>query len=137
MLAALALTLKGTPFLYQGQEIGMLNFDFSRMRQLNDACSSGPIWSLPLSSLQNHRFPGVQLPVKALSPIVALGGGAYVAVFAASYILWDIFYGVNDIAYWTQLPALSVDQRQRESMKLVVVQYPIINSAMLTVVHIS
>ena len=36
LLAALALTLKGTPFLYQGQEIGMLNFDFSRMRQLND-----------------------------------------------------------------------------------------------------
>ncbi len=45
-----------------------------------------------------------------------LTGGAYVAVFAVSYILWDIFYGVNDIAYWTQLPALSVDQRQRESM---------------------
>ena len=45
-----------------------------------------------------------------------LTGGAYVAVFAISYILWDIFYGVNDIAYWTQLPALSVDQRQRESM---------------------
>ncbi|MBD5154440.1 MAG: MFS transporter [Oscillibacter sp.] len=45
-----------------------------------------------------------------------LTGGAYVAIFAISYILWDIFYGVNDIAYWTQLPALSVDQRQRESM---------------------
>jgi melibiose permease/lactose/raffinose/galactose permease len=45
-----------------------------------------------------------------------LGGGAYVIVFAVSYILWDIFYGVNDIAYWAQLPALSVDQRQRESM---------------------
>lgn len=45
-----------------------------------------------------------------------LSGGAYVAVFAVSYILWDIFYGVNDIAYWTQLPALSTDQRQRESM---------------------
>ena len=43
-------------------------------------------------------------------------GGAYVAVFAASYILWDIFYGVNDIAYWTQLPALSLDPRKRESM---------------------
>lgn len=42
-------------------------------------------------------------------------GGAYVAIFAVSYILWDIFFGVNDIAYWTQLPALSVDQRQRES----------------------
>ena len=35
-----------------------------------------------------------------------LGGGAYVIVFAVSYILWDIFYGVNDIAYWAQLPAL-------------------------------
>lgn len=45
-----------------------------------------------------------------------LRGGAYVAVFAACYILWDIFYGVNDIAYWTLLPALSLDQRQRESM---------------------
>mgnify|MGYP002427413060 CR=1 FL=1 len=45
-----------------------------------------------------------------------LTGGAYVAVFAACYILWDISYGVNDIAYWTQLPALSVNQRQRESM---------------------
>lgn len=45
-----------------------------------------------------------------------VSGGAYVVVFAVSYILWDIFYGVNDIAYWTQLPALSVDQRQRESM---------------------
>ena len=43
-------------------------------------------------------------------------GGAYVAVFALCYILWDVFYGVNDIAYWTQLPALSLDQRQRESM---------------------
>lgn len=45
-----------------------------------------------------------------------LTGGAYVAVFAVCYILWDIFYGVNDIAYWTQLPALSLDPRQRESM---------------------
>lgn len=36
LLATLALTLRGTPFIYQGQEIGMLNFDFTRMRQLND-----------------------------------------------------------------------------------------------------
>ena len=45
-----------------------------------------------------------------------VSGGVYVAVFAVSYILWDIFYGVNDIAYWTQLPALSLDPRRRESM---------------------
>lgn len=36
LLAVLALTLRGTPFIYQGQEIGMLDFDFTRMRQLND-----------------------------------------------------------------------------------------------------
>ncbi len=36
LLAALVLTLRGTPFLYQGQEIGMVNFDFTRLRQLND-----------------------------------------------------------------------------------------------------
>ena len=36
LLATLILTLKGTPFIYQGQEIGMTNFDFTRMRQLND-----------------------------------------------------------------------------------------------------
>lgn len=36
LLATLLLTLRGTPFIYQGQEIGMVNFDFERMRQLND-----------------------------------------------------------------------------------------------------
>ena len=36
LLATLLLTLRGTPFLYQGQEIGMVNFDFTRLRQLND-----------------------------------------------------------------------------------------------------
>ncbi|MBR2132577.1 MAG: MFS transporter [Oscillospiraceae bacterium] len=47
---------------------------------------------------------------------IPLGGMAYIVIFALSYIFWDIFYGVNDIAYWTQLPALSLDPRQRESM---------------------
>jgi oligo-1,6-glucosidase len=36
MLATLLLTLRGTPFLYQGQEIGMTNFDFSTMDELRD-----------------------------------------------------------------------------------------------------
>ena len=45
-----------------------------------------------------------------------ISGTVYVVVFGISYVLWDIFYGVNDIAYWTQLPALSLDQRSRESM---------------------
>ncbi|HAS73300.1 MAG TPA: glucohydrolase, partial [Clostridiales bacterium UBA8960] len=36
MLATLLLTLRGTPFIYQGQEIGMTNFDFSDMSDLRD-----------------------------------------------------------------------------------------------------
>ncbi len=40
----------------------------------------------------------------------------FVAVFGIAYILWDIFYGLNDIAYWSMLPSLSVDQQVREKM---------------------
>ncbi len=36
LLATLLLTLRGTPFIYQGQEIGMTGFDFSRIQQVND-----------------------------------------------------------------------------------------------------
>ena len=36
LLAVLLLTLRGTPFLYQGEEIGMTGFDFTRIRQVND-----------------------------------------------------------------------------------------------------
>jgi oligo-1,6-glucosidase len=36
MLATLEFTLRGTPFVYQGQEIGMSNFDFTGMSQLKD-----------------------------------------------------------------------------------------------------
>jgi len=36
MLATMHLTLRGTPFIYQGQEIGMTNFDFSSFEQLKD-----------------------------------------------------------------------------------------------------
>lgn len=41
-------------------------------------------------------------------------GIGFIVLFLAAYILWDISYGVNDIAYWTLLPALSTDQKQRE-----------------------
>ena len=36
LLATLVLTLRGTPFIYQGQEFGMLDFDFTELSQLND-----------------------------------------------------------------------------------------------------
>ena len=41
-------------------------------------------------------------------------GWAFIIVFAVAYLLWDIAFGVNDIAYWTLLPALTTDQKQRE-----------------------
>ena len=43
-----------------------------------------------------------------------LTGVKYVVVFGAAYILWDITYGINDIAYWSMLPSLSLDQKERE-----------------------
>ena len=36
LLALFHLTLRGTPFIYQGQEIGMTNFDFRALDEVND-----------------------------------------------------------------------------------------------------
>jgi len=41
MLALFELTLRGTPFVFQGQEIGMTNFDFTRIEEVNDVESHG------------------------------------------------------------------------------------------------
>ncbi len=41
-------------------------------------------------------------------------GVGFIIVFALAYVMWDISYGINDIAYWTLLPALTQDQKQRE-----------------------
>ena len=41
-------------------------------------------------------------------------GWGFIILFAVAYLLWDITYGINDIAYWTLLPALTTDQKQRE-----------------------
>ncbi|MCL2126759.1 MAG: alpha-glucosidase [Treponema sp.] len=41
MLALMELTLRGTPFIYQGQETGMTNFDFKSLDDLDDVMSHG------------------------------------------------------------------------------------------------
>ena len=41
-------------------------------------------------------------------------GWVFIIVFGIAYFLWDVAYGVNDIGYWTLLPVLSSDQKQRE-----------------------
>ncbi|MHC1786830.1 MAG: glycoside-pentoside-hexuronide (GPH):cation symporter [Christensenellales bacterium] len=45
---------------------------------------------------------------------LGLRGTAYLAAFALCYLGWDIFYGINDIAYWSMLPSLSLDGKARE-----------------------
>ena len=43
-----------------------------------------------------------------------LTGVKYVLVFGVAYVLWDISYGINDIAYWSMMPSLTLDQKKRE-----------------------
>ena len=43
-------------------------------------------------------------------------GWTFVLLFGLAYLLWDITFGINDISYWTLLPAMSSDQQQREKM---------------------
>lgn len=38
----------------------------------------------------------------------------FLLLFTILYLGWDIFYGANDIAYWSMLPALSVHPGERE-----------------------
>jgi melibiose permease/lactose/raffinose/galactose permease len=45
-----------------------------------------------------------------------LAGTAYAVVFAVCYLLWDISYGLNDIAYWSMMPALTTNQKEREKI---------------------
>jgi len=45
-----------------------------------------------------------------------LTGGAYIVTFGVIYILWGITYTMHDISYWSMLPTLSQDQREREQI---------------------
>ena len=45
-----------------------------------------------------------------------LDGAAYVTVFAVLYVLWSATYSLNDIAYWSYVPELSTDQKERENI---------------------
>jgi melibiose permease/lactose/raffinose/galactose permease len=43
-----------------------------------------------------------------------LSKGLNIVLFGVVYVLWGVFYTVNDISYWSMLPALSSDQKERE-----------------------
>ena len=45
---------------------------------------------------------------------MGLTGTAFVLVMGALYLVWDLTYGLNDIAYWSMLPSLTLHQKERE-----------------------
>ena len=44
-----------------------------------------------------------------------LTGAMFVVAFCLFYLLWEVGFTANDIAYWSMLPALTVDQKEREN----------------------
>jgi melibiose permease/lactose/raffinose/galactose permease len=40
----------------------------------------------------------------------------YIIMFVIIYLFWDLTYGANDIAYWSMLPSLSINQKEREKI---------------------
>lgn len=46
----------------------------------------------------------------------SLTGAGYIGFFAAIYILWGIGFTANDISYWSMLPSLSMNQKDREKI---------------------
>ena len=58
---------------------------------------------------------GILSAVFSVLLFAGIGSGwGFVILFGIAYLLWDITYGINDIGYWTLLPVLSPDQKQRE-----------------------
>lgn len=45
-----------------------------------------------------------------------LSGGAFIAFFAVVYLMWGIAWTMNDIAYWSMIPSLTKDQKEREKI---------------------
>jgi len=45
-----------------------------------------------------------------------LQGRDFIIAFAVFYLMWGISYTLHDISYWSMLPVLSVNQKEREKM---------------------
>lgn len=43
-------------------------------------------------------------------------GWAFVGCMIAFYFLWDLFFTINDIGYWSMLPSLTDDEHERASI---------------------
>ncbi|WP_312650892.1 glycoside-pentoside-hexuronide (GPH):cation symporter [Proteiniclasticum sp.] len=47
---------------------------------------------------------------------MGLTGTSYIIYFTIFYILWDVAWTMNDISYWSMMPSLSYDQKEREEI---------------------
>jgi melibiose permease/lactose/raffinose/galactose permease len=45
-----------------------------------------------------------------------LHGNAFIIVFAVFYLMWGISFTANDISFWSMLPSLTNDQKEREKI---------------------
>lgn len=45
-----------------------------------------------------------------------LTGASYIISFGIIYVCWGVCYTMNDISYWSMLPSLSQDQKEREQI---------------------
>lgn len=45
-----------------------------------------------------------------------LTGAGYIALFTVIYLFWEMGFTANDISYWSMLPSLSMDQKEREKI---------------------
>jgi len=63
----------------------------------------------------------IGMPVSAVVTVLlftdfGLNDTAYIITFAVFYLLWGISYTIHDISYWSMLPSLSIDQKEREKI---------------------
>ncbi|MCL2362555.1 MAG: glycoside-pentoside-hexuronide (GPH):cation symporter [Defluviitaleaceae bacterium] len=56
------------------------------------------------------------LTVLLFSDISALATPIYIILFTVIYLLWGIAFTTHDISYWSMLPSLSVNQKEREKI---------------------
>lgn len=46
----------------------------------------------------------------------SIQGAGYIALFAVLYFFWEIAFTMNDISYWSMMPALTTSQKEREQI---------------------
>lgn len=69
---------------------------------------------IEIGAIGNAVTVGLMFIVPAL--VGAGWGWGYVAFMIVMYLLWDTFFTMNDIGYWSMLPALTNDPKQRANI---------------------